>query len=81
MDAGKGGRGGGGGGHEKRGRGGGHEKLSWIYWNCRCQFVHVYVSKKALGTSIRNTFELHLFENGLYRKRRYMHQNQAKFGG
>ena len=30
----------------------------------------VVVSKKALGTSIRNTFELHLSENGLYRKHR-----------
>ena len=53
------------------------------FWNFRLQFVHacVWVSKKALGTSIRNTFELHLFENGLYRKRRYMRRNQPKFGG
>ena len=36
----------------------------------------VYVSKKALGTSIRNTFELHLSGNGSYRKRLYMRQNQ-----
>ena len=40
----------------------------------------MYVSKEALGTSIRNTFELHLFENELYRKRRYMRRNQPKFG-
>ena len=55
-------------------------ELCWIYWNCCRQSVRLYVSKEALGTSIRNTFELHLFENGLYRKRRYMRRNQPKFG-
>ena len=39
----------------------------------------MYVSKEALGTSIWNTFELHL-RNGLYRKRRYVRRNQPKFG-
>ena len=38
--------------------------------NCCRQFVRMYVSKKALETSIRNTFELHLSGNGLYRKHR-----------
>ena len=44
--------------------------LRWRYWHCCCQFVRMYVSKKALGESFRNTFELHLSGNGLYRKHR-----------
>ena len=57
---------------------------------CLCEYSEIvavnvcvcrpYVSKKALGTSIQNTFELHLSEHGLYRKNRYMRRNQPKFG-